>query len=69
MDDELEPIAGVPLPLTLLAMIGVWALTQAVASEFRRVFDRRWSEGFAAGTRAARILDSAAKVDPIPVEA
>jgi hypothetical protein len=66
--NELEPAGPSSMLVAVLAMVGAWAIGQAIGAELRRAFDRSWSAGFSAGTRAARILEDVAKADPLPVE-
>lgn len=67
--DELDQDRASSLAVAVLAMVGAWAIGQAIGAELRHALERSWSAGFDAGTRAARILDDAAKADTVAVGA
>ena len=58
-----------PTPMiATLALVGALAVGHVIGAFLRVAMGRAWSEGFAAGTRADRILERAATADPLPVE-
>lgn len=71
----IKSTADLPGPIVLLALVGAWAIGQAVAAEVRHMVALEWSKGFDAGLRGARILedmppaDSVAVPDSVPAEA